>query len=60
MALSSKNDKRIKTLNCVKTFAYGTSKDIIYINEEINKKCWWSINNDDYVWCNGKRKHYSA
>ena len=31
MVLSSDDDKRIKTFNCVKTFAYGTSEEIIYI-----------------------------
>ena len=39
MVLSSNDDKRIKTFNCVKTFAYGISEEKIYKKEKIaNKK----------------------
>ena len=33
----SKNDKRIQSIDSTKTYAYGTSKDIIHVKEKIKR-----------------------
>ena len=35
---SSKDDKRIQTLDCIKVIAYGISKEILDNNEKINQQ----------------------
>ena len=35
IALSANDDKRIQSIDSIETYAYGTSKELIYKNEEI-------------------------
>ena len=36
--LSSNDDKRIQIIDSIETYAYGKSKDLVYINEKIKCK----------------------
>ena len=51
IALSSNNDTRMQTLDCRKTLAYGTSKEIIDKNDKINKqKTFLKKHNIHFKW----------
>ena len=58
IALSSSDDKRMQSIDSIETFAYGTSKDLVYKKEKIKRNnIIQKIFHFDYITKEGIKEH---
>ena len=57
IALSSNDDKIIPSIHSIETYAYGTSKDLVYKAEKIKCNNIVKLYKKFYLWLYYRRKH---